>query len=365
MQESRLRGGIVMSSVAGSSAGFVRTVGGDILPEDVGFAHCHEHTFILPGPSCRANPELLLDDLEKTTAELREFFAAGGRTVVDAQPIGPERSPDLQRAASERSGVHIVATTGFHRAMYYEADHFRFRETAEELAARLVAEITDGMAEYVNSTGAPGGASGGGTPGVLAGGGTPRVFDGRGASAQIRAGLLKFASDYHVIDAQSRKAAEAVAIAHHKTGAPILTHTEFGTCGMEQVKLFRTLGVEPSSLLVSHLDRNPDLSVHEEIADTGAYLVYDGVSRIKHHPDSTIVRLICRLAEAGLASRILLGMDMAPRSMWRAYGGGPGMTYLGNVFLVSLRKAGLGNEQITMFTEYNPASALTFRRPAA
>jgi len=337
-----------MSTMPGRTAGFVRTVCGDILPEDVGFAHCHEHAFILPGPSSRVNPELLLDDLEKTTAELSEFFAAGGRTVVDAQPIGPERSPQLQRAASERSGVHIVATTGFHRAIYYGADHFRFHETADELAARLVAEIGEGMAVYDGC-----------------GGGTPRGFDGRGRNTQIRAGLLKFASDYHLIDAHAQKAAEAVAMAHRQTGAPILTHTEFGTCGLEQVKLFRKLGVHPSALLISHLDRNPDLAVHEEIADTGAYLVYDGVSRIKVHPDSTIVQLICRLAEAGLASRILLGMDMGPRSMWRAYGGGPGMTYLGNVFLLSLRKAGLGNEQIAMFTECNPASALTFRRPAA
>jgi phosphotriesterase-related protein len=322
-------------------------VRGDILPEEVGFAHCHEHTFILPGPSCRVNADLLLDDLEKTTAELCEFFAAGGRTVVDAQPIGPERSPELQRAASERSGVHIVATTGFHRSLYYEADHFRFRETPEQLAARMIAEITEGMAEYDGP-----------------GGGTPRVFDGRGRNTQIRAGLLKFASEYHLIDAQARKVAEAVAMAHRQTGAPILTHTEFGTCGLEQVKLFGKLGVQPSALLISHLDRNPDLAVHQEIADTGAYLVYDGISRIKYHPDSTIVQLICRLAEAGLVSRILLGMDMGPRSMWRAYGGGPGMTYLGNVFLLSLRKAGLGSEQIAMFTEYNPASALSFRRPA-
>jgi phosphotriesterase-related protein len=89
--------------------------------------------------------------------------------------------------------------------------------------------------------------------------------------------------------------------------------------------------------------------------------VYDGVSRIKHHPDSTIVQLICRLAEAGHVSRILLGMDMGPRSMWRSYGGGPEMTYLGNVFLRSLRMAGMGNEQIGRFTEYNPAAALSFR----
>jgi phosphotriesterase-related protein len=318
--------------------GFIRTVRGDIRREDVGFTHSHEHTFILPGPSAVVNPALLLDDLEKTTAELAEFYAAGGRTVVDAQPIGQERAPPLQKAASERSGVNIVAATGFHRGVYYEADHFRFRESAGQLAARMLAEITVGMAVYRGSE-------------------TVEQTD-------VRAGILKFASDYHVIDDQARKAAEAVAMAHARSGAPILTHTEHGTCALEQIELFRRLGVQPTALLVSHLDRNPDFLLHDEVADAGAYLVYDGISRIKHQPDATIVQLICRMAEAGHARRILLGMDMGPRSMWRSYGGGPGMTYLANVFLRRLRMAGLGTEQIAMFTEYNPSAALAFRQTA-
>jgi len=325
---------------------FVRTVRSDIRPEDVGFTHCHEHTFILPGPSCQVNPELLLDNLEKTTAELADYYAAGGRSVVDAQPIGPERAPRMQRLASERSGVHIVATTGFHRAIYYPSGHFRFREPAEKLAERMIAEITTGMAEYSDS------------------GAVGRISNPSHAATQtdVRAGLLKMASDYHLIDAQAEKAAEAVAIAHLQTGAPILTHTEFGTCALEQIRLFKRLGVAASALLLSHLDRNPDPILHEEIADAGAYLIYDGISRVKCHPDSTIVGLITRLTEAGHARRILLGMDMGRRSMWRSYGGGPGMTYLADTFLRKLRMAGMGNEQVAMFTEYNPAAALSFRR---
>jgi phosphotriesterase-related protein len=283
----------------------------------------------------RVNHELLLDDLEKTTAELTGFYAAGGRTLVDAQPIGPERAPRWQQEASQRSGVNIVAASGFHRSIYYEPDHFRFHQTAEQLAERMITEITTGMYEY--------GISGDAHP------------------TEIRAGVLKFASDYHLIDAQAQKVAEAVAAAHQKTGAPILTHTEYGTCGMEQIELFDKLGVQPSALLISHLDRNPDPYLHEDVADAGAYLVYDGVSRVKNGPDSLIVSLIRHLTEAGHCSRILLGMDMAKRSMWRSYGGGPGINYLSEVFLVKLRKAGLGVEQISMFTDYNPARALSFQ----
>lgn len=317
------------------AGGFIRTVRGDIAREDIGFTHCHEHTFILPGPSARVNPKLLLDDPEKTVAELAEYRASGGRTLVDAQPIGQERAPRLQKAASQRTGVNIIATTGFQRAAYYDADHFRFTESAEALAARLVAEITTGMAEYCGAE-----------------------ATGR---TEIRAGLLKFASDYHRIDDQARKVAEAVAIAHAQTGAPILTHTEHGTCGIDQVELFERLGVPASALLISHLDRNPDLFVHEEVADAGAYLIYDSISRIKDRPDSTLVTLISRMAEAGHASRILLGMDMGSRTMWKSYGGGPGLVYLGNVFLRYLRMAGMGNEHLMMFTENNPSAALSFR----
>jgi hypothetical protein len=41
-----------------------------------------------------------------------------------------------------------VAATGFHRAIYYEPAHFRFSETAEQLAARMIAEIAEGMLQY-------------------------------------------------------------------------------------------------------------------------------------------------------------------------------------------------------------------------
>lgn len=329
-------------SAAGVTAippSFIRTVRGDIASRDVGFTHCHEHTFILPGQSCQVRADLLLDDLEKTTAELQEFRASEGCTVVDAQPIGPERSPTLQRMASERSGVNIVATTGFHRAVYYAPDHFRFTEPANALADRMIREIQVGMVEYDGQK-------------------TAKTTD-------IRAGLIKFASDYHLIDDQARKVAEAAAAAHRATGAPILTHTEHGTCATEQVELFEKLGVPAAALLICHLDRNPDPFLHEEIAQSGAYLVYDGISRVRRAPDSIVVGLICRMAEAGHTSRILLGMDMASRTMWRSYGGGPGMTYLGNTFLRRLRQAGMGVQQIKMFTEYNPSTALAFRNPAA
>ena len=328
-----------MPNISPSKDNFVRTVCGDIAAQDVGFAHCHEHAFTLPGPSTEQDPDLVIDDLEKTEAELSAFHASDGRTIVDAQSIGPERAPQLQRQASERSKVNIVACTGFHRSSHYPVGHFRFTESAETLAERLIAEIADGMAIYANS----------------------EIVE----KTDVRAGMIKFASDYHLIDDNTRKLAEAAAIAHQATGAPILTHCEIGTCGVEQTVLFEKLGVDPSALLISHLDRNPDVYVHEDVAESGAYLVYDGVSHVRNHPDSTVIKLIRTLLEAGHGRQILLGMNMYRRSLWRSYGGGPGITYLGDVFLAKLRRAGLTYEMIDMFTGRNPADALAFRRSSS
>lgn len=325
-----------MPSRAPTKESFVRTVLGDIPAQELGFTHCHEHIFILPGRSQEIDPGFLLDDLDKTTAELSLFYAAEGRTVVDAQGICQERAPKLQKLASERSKVNIIASTGFHRGAFYAPDHFRYQESAESMAARMIEEIKVGMAIYSGS----------------------EIVE----RTNIRAGLIKFASDYHVINDNARKVAEAVAAAHLATGAPILTHCERGTCAMEQVDLFSKLGVHPSCLIVSHLDRNLDLYVHEDVAHAGAYLVYDGISRLELHSDMEIIELIRRMLEEGYGRQILFGMDMGRRSMWKSYGGGPGMTYIGNVFLLKLRRAGLTYEPIEAFTNRNPTDALAFRK---
>lgn len=311
---------------------FIRTVTGDIEPDLLGVTQPHEHTIILPGPSCRVNASLLLDSPEASTAELSEYKAAGGAALVDAQPIGVERSPRLMRQVSEQSGVRIVAATGFHRDCFYPEGHFFRTENAETLAERLVREIESGMTD-----------------------------DLHGEETDIKAGVVKFTSEYHVIPPLARKACEAAALAHHRTGIPILTHTERGTCGLEQVELARSFGVDPSAMILCHLDRNPDRFLHREIAATGAYLVYDGIARTKYWPDSVIIDLILDMLQAGHGNRIMLAMDVATRSTWRHYGGGPGLDYLLRRFVPRLRAAGVTSDDLDRMLVGNPARALTFR----
>ena len=62
-----------------------------------------------------------------------------------------------------------------------------------------------------------------------------------------RAGVIKVAGSAGGPSARDARVIEAAAEAHHRTGAPILTHCEAGTGALEQVALLEDLGVDPSS----------------------------------------------------------------------------------------------------------------------
>ena len=311
---------------------FVRTVTGDIPPEKLGVTQPHEHTLILPGKSQQVNAALLLDSVEVAIRELADFKTAGGASIVDAQPIGVERSPLKMQEISLKSGVQIVATSGFHRGCFYPGDHFFFSETAEQLAERVIREVNDGMFDFSS-----------------------------GHATTIKAGLVKFTSEYHYIPPAAQKAFEVAAIAHKQTGVPILTHTELGSCGLEQISLAEKYGVNVSAMILCHVDRNPDRYLHKEMASTGAYLVYDGVARTKYWPDSVVIDLILEMFDAGFGGQIMLAMDSATRTIWRHYGFGPGLDYLLKTFVPRLKRAGLSNQDVQRMLVDNPAAALNFR----
>ena len=90
--------------------------------------------------------------------------------------------------------------------------------------------------------------------------------------------------------------------------------------------------------MLSHLDRNPDLELHAEIAARGVTLEYNTLGRTKYHPDSTVLDLIEGMVRAGHGDRLMLGCDLGRREYFRAYGGGPGMAYLLTTFVPRVRR---------------------------
>ena len=293
----------------------VRTVRGDIAPGDLGPCDAHEHLFL----ETPAQPGDDFTDVGKAIEEARTLGAAGARSLVDWTPLGLRRSLDGLRAVSEATGLHIVGATGLHRDAHYGAgDPFR-EEPVERLAERFVADLT----------------------------------------AVIAAGVIKVGASYHVAKPFERKTFEAAAAAHRLTGAPVCVHSEHGTMGLALVELLGELGVGAGSIVLAHLDRNPDPGEHAETAAAGAWLQLDGPGRTKYHPDSTILGLIADLAERGFANRLLLGGDTGRRSMFRAYGGGPGLDYVFARFKPRLERE-LGRQLAAQIFVANPARAFAF-----
>src|SRR5690606_15868300 len=143
--------------------------------------------------------------------------------------------------------------------------------------------------------------------------------------------------DYWRISPFERTTLVALAAAHRATGAPIMVHLEFCTAAHEVLDLLAAEGVASDRVVLAHADRDPDAGLHASLAERGAYLGYDGFARPRTRSDAELLALAAAVVEAGAGERIVLGGDVARRTRYIAYGGMPGLGYLGERYLPRLR----------------------------
>jgi len=93
------------------STGHIVTVLGPVA--SLGIADAHNHLYIGRVPGAPDDAPALTDS-EGVARELIRFRAMGGGGVVDCQPGGCGRDGRVLRALSVRTGVAVVAATGFH-----------------------------------------------------------------------------------------------------------------------------------------------------------------------------------------------------------------------------------------------------------
>lgn len=313
----------------------IRTVLGDIEPAAAGVTLVHEHLLMTGGWPVRMEPDFRLDSVDKAIEETSRFSQAGGRTVVEMTPLGFGRSPQGLAEISRRASVNVVACTGFHKLGYYADTHWMHHYSAEQIADLLVDEIEEGMDL-------------GGLDGPII------------ARSAARAGVVKIATEYHRAGATVEKLAEAVGIAHQRTGVPASTHTEKGTMAHAQLDMLERSGMAANAVILGHIDHNPDAGLLAELAARGAYLAFDMPGRIKYAPDSQSIDLLTALADAGHVNRLLLGSDLARRSYWPSFGGGPGLSYLLTTFVPRLRAEGKDDIADAALVT-NPRQALSLR----
>lgn len=283
------------------TAAVIRTVLGDIDPEDCGSINYHEHLFQV-SPLLRGDE---LDDPERSGEEAHLVRTSGTDLMVEATPHGLAARPYDVATISRAAGLRVVHVTGLHHGGHYPDDHPLHARTVDKLAARFVNDLTSG---FEPPPSAPSPAS----------------------PVAVRAGMLKAAARYWAIGDFERKGLDAVAAAHRATGAPIMVHLEHGSAAHEVLDLLTSGGVAGSSVVLAHMDRNLDAGLHVDLIARGCCLGYDGWARHREAPDSAIIDCIRTVVSHTGGAGIVLGGDVARSSRYLSYGGIPGLPYLEN-----------------------------------
>ncbi|WP_241984396.1 hypothetical protein [Cryobacterium sp. Hb1] len=91
----------------------------------------------------------------------------------------------------------------------------------------------------------------------------------------------------------------------------------------------------------------------------GAWLGYDGVARPRTRSDAELLDLTEAVIAGGGLRHILIGGDLAWRSRDIAYGGMPGLAYLGTRYLPALR-ARIGSASADTIVRESAARFLTW-----
>lgn len=327
---------------------FIRTLDSDIPKEQLGFTYSHEHIVCRPAHwSERGADDLLLDDPDKSKLDVLDFKKHGGQAIVDATAIDYGRDVPAVYKIMKDTGIRIIGTAGFNKSFLWDAavkeelrpiignykTYYNWIEakSINELADFVIREVEEGLE------------------------GSP-----------FKAGQVKFGTGYNRITPLEEKTLRAVARAHHETKAPIHSHTEVGTMGLEQIELLRSEKVDLSFLSLGHMDRNPDPYYHEQIAQTGAYLSFDGIAKIKYAPESTRIALILELVRKGYEDQILISGDTARKTYYKHYDHGLGLEYIIAKwvprFMDEANRAGFdGQKLVEKFFIKNPANCFAFK----
>jgi predicted metal-dependent phosphotriesterase family hydrolase len=273
--------------------GQLMSVVGPVSPDVLDVVDAHSHLWIeavrdVPPGGPR------LTDFESILAELREYVGAGGKAIVDCQPAGCGRDGGKLLQLSQDSGVVVIASTGFHRRIYYPVSPSPWAGRSEQIARGFIDEVLLGLEET------------------------------RSFSKPVRAGLIKCACESSVRNTPQAPL-EAAALAAAELGICVEVHTEKGADAEAILGFFEVRGVPPDQVILCHMDKAPDFELHRSLALAGALLEYDTFFRPKYAPDAHVWPLIEKMVSNGFDHSIAAATDMAEASMWKHIGGGPGL----------------------------------------
>jgi len=313
----------------------INTVSGSIEPNELGFTDIHDHIWKSGGMEVLEDKDFGIESIEKSHEEVMRFAKAGGRTILDMQPLGVGRGINEMKAIAKDTGVNIIAITGFHRGALYDKAHFVHKYNIKQITDIILSEIEKGI----------------------------EINDFCGPAAEhsdVKPGVVKAGTSYYKITPLEEKLMTVVANVSMETGIPINTHTHMGTMGLEQARFFKKMGVSPEKICIGHMDRNADLVYHRQVLKEGVYVQYDCVARVKYHPLIDTMNLINALGEEGWADRIMIGGDWGRASYLQSYGGQPGLEFIPRYMPGLMQEYGISEDIISRIFYDNPRVYLPY-----
>jgi phosphotriesterase-related protein len=313
----------------------VNTVLGTISTAELGLVAIHEHIgYGMPGSELDTKwwktPE---ERYAETVPKLRQFHEYGGGTFVDATGICNGRDIDYYRSLSEKTGVHIVASTGFVGGD--TALPFFERASVEYLADQFTHEITVGI------------GSSGGRAGII------KVGVSRGGKMTD-------------LDKRIYRAAARASLA---TGVPVLTHLAIDA--ENAIAIFNEEGLPLDRVLFGHVDDglNADKTRDTWIAEQGGRIGFDTFGYETELPDPPFwarprkERLdhFLRFIGAGHLDKVLASADANCSPLGWPGVKGHTVNYIFEDLIPDLRAAGMDEATITTIFVDNPAKFLAIQ----
>jgi len=303
----------------------IPTATGPIDTAGLGLTYMHEHVMIGTPGLYTSYPHLWQqDEFMRTTVEkLRAAHARGVRTMVDLTPSDFHRDVRFVREAAQQSGMQIVLATG----IYWKSTWFFEGHPIEDLVPLLVHDITIGM-----------------------------------QGTDIRAAILKVATDEPGVTEANERALRAVARAQRQTGVPISTHTNAHLKrGVDQQDVFASEGVDLGRVVIGHSGDSTDLDYLEKLIERGSYI---GMDRFGLHIGElpgfdARVDTVVKLCAKGYANRMVVAHDagclfdwfpsamLAPMTQWN-------FNHIVDDVLPELLRRGVPQAQIDQMTTGNP-----------
>lgn len=313
----------------------IMTVTGWISPEQLGFCQCHEHLMLDKGVPYEIDPNMCMDDLSKSTDEASRLKQMGGSTVIDAQPAGCGRNAEGLVQISKASGLNIIASTGFHKLIFYRDAHWLHTLPADQIADIFISEIQTGMYSGAEK-------------------GLPKD------RLPYRAGIIKAALDRENLTPQYQKLFYAACSAAAETDVPLMVHIEKDSNPLALLDFLLKQGVAPGRMIFCHMDRAAaSLQIHKELLSQGIYLEYDTIGRYKYHSDWIEIQIIKEMLRSGYESQLLFSLDTTRARLKSYTPDAIGLDYLFTTFMPLMHKEGITDRQILKISHLNCIDVFT------